>query len=222
MNFISPIHSQKSFNCPNCGVFAEQTWSESLQIFYFDKKANGDIVKAHYELHSIYSISRCRHCFEIAIWKETKMIYPLEGNVQLPNEDMPQNVKEDYLEAKLIVNLSPRGAAALLRLGLQKLCIFLGEKGKDLNNDIKNLVSKGLPGSIQQALDSVRVIGNNAVHPGIIDLKDDIETAYKLFGFLNIICDILITQPRKIKEFYEMKLPEGAKEAIIKRDNKPK
>ncbi len=48
------------------------------------------------------------------------------------------------------------------------------------------------------------------------------DTSFKLFGFLNIICDILITQPKKIKEFYEMKLPQGAKDAINKRDGNNK
>lgn len=218
MEFKVPIKNQKSFNCPNCGVLAEQTWSQIFRIYFIDKQANGQNVQLHYELQANYSVARCKHCDEISIWQKDKMIFPLTGNVETPNEDLPDDVKEDYNEAKMIVNLSPRGAAALLRLALQKLCVHLGEKGKDINTDIKNLVAKGLPEAIQQALDSVRVIGNNAVHPGKIDLKDDIEISYKLFGFLNIICDILITQPKKIKEFYEMKLPQGAKDAINKRD----
>jgi hypothetical protein len=38
---------------------------------------------------------------------------------------------------------------------------------------------------VQQSLDIVRVIGNDAVHPGQIDLTDDIETATKLFVLIN-------------------------------------
>jgi len=222
MDFKVPTLNQKSFNCPNCGVLSEQTWSVIFRIYFDDRQANGRIVQLHYELQGNYAVAKCKHCSDISIWKKEKMIFPITGNVASPNEDMPKDVEEDYNEAKMIVNLSPRGASALLRLALQKLCIHLGEKGKDINTDIKNLVAKGLPESIQQALDSVRVIGNNAVHPGKIDLKDDVETCFKLFGFLNIICDILITQPKKIKEFYEMKLPKGAKEAINKRDGNNK
>jgi len=148
------------------------------------------------------------------------MIYPLVGTVPDPNEDLPVDVKEDYIEARNIVNLSPRGAAALLRLAVQKLCIHLGEKGKNINEDIKSLVQKGLPETMQQALDSVRVIGNNAVHPGQIDLKDNLDTAYKIFGFINIICEMLISQPKKIKEFYEMKIPEDLRNEITNRDKK--
>jgi len=70
---------------------------------------------------------------------------------------------------------------------------------------------------IQQALDAVRVIGNNAVHPGEIDLRDDAETATRLFELLNLIVDVTITQPRKVAEMYD-KLPESSRQAIEKRD----
>jgi hypothetical protein len=118
------------------------------------------------------------------------------------------------------MNLSPRGAAALLRLAIQKLCKHLGGTGENINSDIANLVKNGLPAKLQQALDSVRVIGNNAVHPGQIDLKDDVDTAHKLFAFINIICDNQITQPKQISEFYEEKIPDNLKDAIAKRDGK--
>ena len=100
------------------------------------------------------------------------MIYPFNGSAPLPNPDLPEDIKEDFEETRNIVELSPRGAVALLRLAVQKLCKELGEKGEHINTDIKNLVSKGLPEKMQKALDSVRVVGNNAVHPGQIDLLE--------------------------------------------------
>lgn len=132
---------------------------------------------------------------------------------------MPKNVKEDYIEASNIASASPRAAVALLRLALQKLMKYLGEKGKKLDEDIASLVEKGLPIQIQKALDIVRVIGNNAVHPGEIDLKDDIETATALFSLINKIIEVMITQPKEIDEMYE-KLPESTRKAIEKRDGK--
>lgn len=145
------------------------------------------------------------------------MIYPDASIALPPNPDLPEDIKNDYEEARSILNRSPRGAAALLRLCIQKLCIHLGEKGKSLDPDIGNLVKRGLPEKIQMALDIIRVIGNNAVHPGQIDLKDDQDTANELFKLVNIITDVMITQPKKIDELYAS-LPEGAREAIEKRD----
>jgi hypothetical protein len=74
-----------------------------------------------------------------------------------------------------------------------------------------------LPVTIQQALDCVRVVGNNAVHLGELDLKDDRETAISLFDWVNMIVAVMITQPKEVKSVYE-KIPKGAKDAIVKRD----
>lgn len=82
---------------------------------------------------------------------------------------------------------------------MQKLCAVLGESGKDINADIASLVTKGLSVQIQQALDIVRVIGNEAVHPGHIDLKDDPKTAELLFDLLNLIVEEKISEPRNSK-----------------------
>lgn len=70
---------------------------------------------------------------------------------------------------------------------------------------------------IQKALDIVRVIGNEAVHPGQIDLRDDTETASKLFNVINLIVDTMITQPRSIDELFQS-LPESNRNEIEKRD----
>ncbi|MEM2995308.1 MAG: DUF4145 domain-containing protein [Candidatus Bathyarchaeia archaeon] len=99
--------------------------------------------------------------------------------------------------------------------------VALGETGKDLNEDIANLVKKGLPTKIQQALDSVRVIGNNAVHPGELNLRDDINTAVALFDLTNMIVEYMITKPKEISELYN-RIPKGAKKAIEKRDKNVK
>jgi len=50
-----------------------------------------------------------------------------------------------------------------------------------------------------------------------LDLKDDRETAIGLFGLVNLIVDVMITQPKQVSTIYE-KISKGAKAAIIKRD----
>lgn len=145
------------------------------------------------------------------------MIYPLHSTVESPNPDLPQTIQDDYEEARLIANFSPRGAAALLRLAVQKLCQHLGEPGRNINADVASLVAKGLPVSVQQALDSVRVIGNEAVHPGSIDLRDDVSTVYRLFKLVNFIASKMISEPKEIADLYNG-LPPDKLAGISKRD----
>ena len=106
-----------------------------------------------------------------------------------------------------------------MRLAIQKLCKELGRPGKDINKDIKALVENGLNPLVQKALDAVRVIGNNAVHPGQIDLRDDRATAESLFGLINLITEKMISEPKRVNEVYAS-LPEGALKAIEDRDGK--
>jgi hypothetical protein len=130
---------------------------------------------------------------------------------------MPADVRLDFMEAREIVDASSRGAAALLRLAIQKLLLGLGLPGKNINDDIAALVQQGLPPQVQQALDVVRVIGNNAVHPGELAASDVAQVANRLFELVNFIVDDRIARPKAMKTLYEA-LPGGALSAIAKRD----
>lgn len=163
------------------------------------------------------TLSRCFSCERLAIWIADDLLYPAKNIYVIPNEDMPPDVKVDYIEAGLIVDKSPRGASALLRLCIQKLLRHLGQAGKNLNEEIAALVKKGLDPRIQQALDVVRVIGNNAVHPGEMNLRDDKATALQLFNLVNLIVESTISIPKQIQTMYE-RLPSQAVAAIEKRD----
>jgi len=214
---ISPTYWQKSFHCPICGVLSEQTWSSQLSGHYSYNKPNGGLAESSYSLTS-FSTAKCFHCNKISVWKDNLMVFPSTGNVDHANIDLPDEIQSLYNEARDIVNRSPRGAAALLRLGLQNLCGHLGEKGKNINDDIESLVKKGLPIPVQQALDIIRVTGNHAVHPGTINFDDQAENAYALFGLTNFICNHFITSPKQVAAFYS-KLPEKDKQNIVKRDS---
>ncbi len=151
----------------------------------------------------------------------TKALYPtIDPALPKPHSNIPKSLLEDYEEARAVFSVSARGAAALLRLVIQKLCKHLGESGKDLNTDIASLVQKGLPIHIQQALDIVRVIGNEAVHPGEINTRDNPEVVKRLFNLVNEIVEDRIGKVQKqaeIKKVYE-DLPKEKLDYIKKRD----
>lgn len=164
-------------------------------------------------------ICRCYECNQFSVWRHKKMIFPSVNFEVKPNADMPVGVRRDFEEASSIAAASPRGAAALLRLAVQNLCIELGEKGKNINDDIAALVKKGLDVKIQRALDCVRVIGNNAVHPGEMDVSDDRQTVITLFELVNLIVDKMISEPKKVNAMFEA-LPDRARDNIAKRDGR--
>ena len=239
----TPSIKKSAFNCPHCNAYAKQDW---LELYADFKPENSPLPKpyspprfrpANYKPSPVIDytgakelrliafnthIARCQKCQKLSIWAGNNLVFPQHGIAPSANADMPDDICQDYEEASCILNASPRGAAALLRLAIQKLCKDLckeiGKPGKDLNEDIGLLVNKGrISVEVQQALDAVRVIGNNAVHPGQIDLRDNDEVAESLFGLLNLIVEKTISERKRLDEIYS-KLPEGALEAIKNRD----
>ncbi len=203
--YYPPKYQDEQFHCIHCGVFSAQKWETFTINGYY---------------HNILTYCVCQHCGEMSYWYDTKMIIPSEAPVPPAHQDMPEECLTEYNEARDVVARSPRAAAALLRLAVQNLINVLGKKGK-INTAIGELVEEGLPVKVQQALDICRVIGNNAVHPGEINLNDSPEIAHNLFNMINFIVDDRIARPKQIEELFNQ-LPEGAKEAVAKRDKKTK
>ena len=116
---------------------------------------------------------------------------------------------------------SPRGAAALLRVALEKLCNVLEGKDRKLDEHIAKLVAKGLDTRIQRALDIVRVVGNGAVHAGQLDVRDDPETVGILFFVINYVAERRISEPKRIDDFFRETVPQTEKARIAKRNRPP-
>jgi Domain of unknown function (DUF4145) len=208
---VAPAFGKDAFHCLFCGVLASQTWTQFQRGW-----------GSTYYPTPIWSC-RCANCHLESYWREGTehapplRIDPVGGNEPLPHPEMPEDVRVDYEEARTIADRSPRGASALLRLAVQKLMRHLGQPGKDLNKDIGALVQGGLDPTVQQALDALRVIGNNAVHPGELDLRDDPETAHALFEVLNFVIEQQLERPKKLKALYDA-LPESARQQVERRD----
>jgi len=217
--YFPPEHAKGQFHCPHCGVYAKQFWAHiEAKHIWGNTFIGGRVSDFQENLDREWTISKCEHCGKKMIWLDSEIVYPKEMIVDLPNDDLSEDIKKDYLEAATIFNDSPRSSAALLRLALQKLCKQLGEKGDNINEDIKNLVKKGLNPQIQKSLDILRITGNNAVHPGEINVEEKSELVLKLFELINFIAEKMITEPKEIEGFYE-ELPDNAKEQVKKRDN---
>ena len=204
--YYPPEFDETHYHCPHCNVHAQ------LLVVYLTGVHDNDF-------SDVLRVTQCNHCRAYVIWfaPSGTLIYPEASTVPMPCDDMPEDVKADYNEARGIVSKSPKGAAALLRLAIQRLMPHLGEPGKNIDTDIASLIKKGLPPLVQQALDSVRVVGNECVHPGTMDIKDTPEVAIRLFDLVNFIVQDRITNPKQVEAIFQG-LPAGKLQGIANRD----
>lgn len=241
-----PEYGSKKFQCPHCDTVATQEWFTAgnasntatgiINHLYLNYRASID----HFSQESIarflqqvendfkrnfyqfvpygFAVATCSACDGFTLWVDKDVVYPKKTTLPPPNPDLSEDIKALYLEASSILVDSPKGSTALLRLALQKLLEQVGKSGKNINSDIKELVSEGLSPKIQQALDLLRVVGNNAVHPGQIDLDDNADIAQKLFGILNFIAEELITKPKELEQLYGDLIPPETQGHIKQRD----
>ena len=163
-------------------------------------------------------VSRCYNCKGFTVWVRDRLVFPIKGNepldiieadfrqveedVQELEDNVPESdehveasveeveeASEDFEEAAAILNKSPRGAAALIRICIQNMMPLMKETGKNLDENISSLVRKGLEVEIQQAMDVLQVVRKNPSQTTEFDLKEENETAKKFFNSLERILE---------------------------------
>ena len=170
-------------------------------------------------LYSIYNVwvSRCSHCRELAVWVNEKMAYPSATLGIRPNQDLPDDIKGLFEEARAVASASPRSAAALLRSCIERLFKHLGVYKGNLYDSIAGLVKEeGLDPELKEMLHTVRVIGNSAIHPGKLnedDNDDNKERVLLLFGIVNFIAERMISLGKSLTRLQDG-LPEEDRKRI--------
>lgn len=218
-------YRKNAFVCPHCSSFAQQDWHfiDILTKSFVDRNGFDEEVD-YYELVSFenpkpgtkIAFSDCKVCSQSALWFDRKLVYPRKNTIEKPHELMPKEVKEIYDEAAAVYDISPRSSAALLRLGLEILLPHLGADKAKINTMIQQLVEERKAiGRVQKAMDALRVIGNDAVHPGVIDLegRDNKEVSLALFKITNYIVAETLGSDEMIEDLYSL-LPGRVKEGI--------
>ncbi|MEU0314990.1 DUF4145 domain-containing protein [Nocardioides sp. NPDC006273] len=167
-----------------------------------------------------FDIAQCTatKCLKFSIWHHETMVFPLNRQGEKPHPDMPGDVLAIYNEAREVAPVSRKSAAGLLRLALQMLVDELEPGRGKIDTKIGALVQKRLDPQVQQAMDVLRIVGNESVHPGEINLDEDDDLLPALFNLVNIIVDQVIARPKHIGGLFA-KLPEAKLAAIERRDN---
>ena len=216
---ISPAFHKTHFKCMSCKVYAVQEWRTVNHLYISE---NG---KLYYYSHDKYfevKSSTCLRCMNTYLWNSNteSIIYPRSSSLPHHSLDLPENMRKIYEEARDVYEVSPRCAAALGRVLLEKLVYYLLEKQytskgddntedtTDKENKIKkltlhNLIEKlDLDKEIKDSCNNIRLLGNEGAHAGEIDFEDNLskEAVEGLFILINHIIYETITRKREAKE----------------------
>jgi hypothetical protein len=132
-----------------------------------------------------------------------------------PHPKLPKPTTSLYQEAREVAAASPRSAAALLRVALEALLAELHPSRKQLAERIDELHAQGLPTPHTQAMDVLRLIGNEAAHAGTLHDADNPETVRELFHYLNYLAESSETVRRIAVSFQA--LPAHKRTEIVRR-----
>lgn len=149
--------------------------------------------------------------FDMDIVYLEKMLWPQTLTGTEPNPDIPKNIARYYDESRLIFNLSPAGAGALLRKTTEEI---LKERWNYIENDIGEEAEKEnltigkrvkflkkhryFHKHIIDAIENCILTGNDIMHEDYIDFQENKEILKTLFHCINLIAHKLYTEPKDL------------------------
>lgn len=182
-------YKNRTYVCPFCGH--AQAFSHSYDHTRNGHGRNYDTVPKEYEessfdIYTFYcSNANCQKAAVTAINRTTRQqidIVPRAVIKQWPSY-IPEQIRQDYEEACMILESSPKASATLLRRCLQGMIHdYWNIHEKNLNAEITALKDRVTP-TQWKALDGLRKIGNIGAHMEndvnlIIDIDTDETKAY--------------------------------------------
>lgn len=144
--------------------------------------------------------------FSISRIDKKTLIRPRTGNRNPLPPEVPDKYGEDYNEAVLVLQDSPKASAALSRRCLQLLLRETAEvKPANLAKEIQEVIdSNQLPSHLSDSIDAIRNIGNFAAHPSKSESTGEIVPvepgeAEWLLDVLEMLFDFYFVQPEKTR-----------------------
>ena len=224
---VYPKLNDKSFKCLYCNITTTHSWNNhvvalsasNIDIWersdHYEKK---DVIKyvrgelyLSYEKNIVFDdvyVTVCHHCEKPTIWLDDnqtlKPILPSDNQYPSPSDKMPQEVKDVYNQAGSIADKSPRAANAMLRSAIEELMRIIVETPGDLNQMIEDAYKNNIiTAHIKESLHSIRLLGNNALHPNQIRIEDDVDTN-DIFNIINHIVDVTLHHSEVIENIQDI------------------
>ncbi len=183
--------NRHTFTCPFCNTKQSYNVPDGETTAEIKYAGNKGTITALKVMHFICNNGDCGKVIIVGKYTYNKQqvdISPRYVCREYPDY-IPQQIRDDYREATMIIDLSPKAAATLLRRCLQGMIHnFWNIKEKNLNCEITALKDKVSP-SLWKALDGLRKMGNIGAH-----MENDV----------NLIIDIDNAEAAKLKKLIEL------------------
>ena len=171
----------------------------------------------------------CKNCEYVSIRnKNGVQFYPIEPHGKDLDDKIPEAIRKDFDEARLIANYSPRCGNVLLRTCLEGLCNWIAEEllkddkkagypKERLNRKIDHIKAHTTFVSdnpfVHKMMEIIKEYGNE-IHPiKKIDDSDTFESFKAMLLFIELICDkiLLELKERETVNEYHPKIPKKTK-----------
>ena len=137
---------------------------------------------------------------------QAPQIYPRTSTIEwFPNDDMSEEQKQLFNEAKDIFDISPKAAGALLRCVIERILRDkFPEHSQSFLGTILSKVKNELGSELIQLCESCKLIGNDAAHSSLMIYEDESKQEVELlFELINAIAEELLSKPRKRQEMLD-------------------
>jgi len=162
----------------------------------------------YYKFVHIGECPQCRHHIVVIagseVLEDAELIdYQPKLSKVIASEFIPDNIRDDFVEAKMCLQMDAiKAAAAMSRRALQSSAYEKGAPDKKLLDQLKWMFEQGIiTKSLYNLAEKIRIIGNEGAHPskdGIDEVKKkESETIVK---FLEKYLDHVYITPREIEE----------------------
>lgn len=101
-DYIPPALDNDAFNCPHCNAYSHQM--STTQVF-------AQVAASTFNPVAELALTFCQRCSRYAVWVSAALAWPPTGAAPLPNQDLPEPVRVDFLEARAVAGGSPRSCS---------------------------------------------------------------------------------------------------------------
>ena len=220
------MQKEQLHKCPRCGNYTKLRLEHELEILEDLYDEDNYFAKSGYNCYYTFS---CFSCSRVSIYayfftntvdiklSNLKLIYPVVKDV---SHLLPKEVKQNYLEAKKVRNISAVSFAILIRKSLEQICKDKNAKGSNLSAMIADLSKREiLPKKMVELATLIRHLGNVSAHDSYPVDFWDVDLLDELFHFITDYIYVIDERIEMIKWKWGMNKESNNRDFKLFEDN---